>query len=296
MTRPPVGTIGILALAAALVAALAMGAVPASAAPVVPAQLNAADMTLLNGVRLAGLWEIPAGQMAAERGSLPQIRKIGASIAAQHVQLDQLVVDAANKLGASIPATPTAEQQGWLGEMQKATGARFDQIFVDRLRAAHGKIFPVIGAVRAGTRDPVIRKLADQATIFVMNHMKMLESTGIVRYDKLAPAALPAAQDTSTWALARANAGSGSPLNSALLWIVLTVGLGLATVVTVRVAGGRGAQRYRAVERRQLTEQGADRRIPRQGGQARASSGRLRWTGRCRPRSRTYPRRGDDEE
>ncbi|MEK8109355.1 hypothetical protein NKG94_41275 [Micromonospora sp. M12] len=57
-------------------------------------------------------------------------------------------------MGASIPSEPTAEQKGWLAEMQKASGARFDQIFVTRLRVAHGKIFPVIGAVRASTGTP----------------------------------------------------------------------------------------------------------------------------------------------
>lgn len=98
-------------------------------------QLNAADMTLLNGVRLAGLWEMPAGQMAAEKGQSAKVREIGAGIASEHQKLDQLVVDAANKLGATIPSEPTAEQKGWLAEMQKASGARFDQIFVTRLRS-----------------------------------------------------------------------------------------------------------------------------------------------------------------
>ncbi|MEE3918548.1 hypothetical protein V2I01_08455 [Micromonospora sp. BRA006-A] len=47
-----------------------IGVVPgtAQAAPNPGVQMNAADMTLLNGVRLAGLWEMPAGQMAAEKG------------------------------------------------------------------------------------------------------------------------------------------------------------------------------------------------------------------------------------
>jgi hypothetical protein len=79
-------------------------------------------------------------------------------------------VEAANKLGATIPADPTAEQKGWLTEMQNASGARFDQIFVTRLRVAHGKIFPVIGAVRASTRDATIRRLADDANRFVLHH------------------------------------------------------------------------------------------------------------------------------
>src|SRR5690349_18396535 len=95
-----------LAAAAFALALVALVPAPASAAPS-PTQLNAADMTLLNGVRQAGLWEIPAGQMAAQKGKSEKVRQVGQMIADQHVQLDQLVVDAANKLGTTIPSTPT---------------------------------------------------------------------------------------------------------------------------------------------------------------------------------------------
>jgi predicted outer membrane protein len=224
---------------AVLLTALFVMPAPAQAGPISPTQLNAADMLLFNGVRQAGLWEIPAGQMAADRGSGDKVRTVGTMIAEQHVQLDQLVVDAANELGATIPATPTAEQQGWLTEMQNASGARFDQIFVTRLRAAHGKIFPVIGAVRSSTRNPVVRKLADQANVFVMNHMQMLESTGLVQYEKLPPAALPPAQDTSGLAIAEANTSIAPPFSMVTLWVVVLLAVGLGGITVLRVVRGR---------------------------------------------------------
>ncbi|SNY25686.1 DUF4142 domain-containing protein [Paractinoplanes atraurantiacus] len=223
------------ALTAVLAGLFILAPVPAEAAPSVPTQLNAADMMLLNGVRQAGLWEIPAGQMAAQKGNGGKVRQVGQMIADQHVRLDQLVVDAANKLGATIPSTPTAEQQGWLTEMQNNKGVQFDQTFVTRLRAAHGKIFPVIGAVRASTRNPVVRKLADDANIFVMNHMKMLESTGLVQYEKLPPAALPPAQDVSKIGIAAANAGVTPPVSPMVLWMMLIGAAGLAGLAAVRV-------------------------------------------------------------
>lgn len=213
--------------------------VPADAAPVGPTQLNAADMTLLNGVRLAGLWEMPAGQMAAQKGTSTRLRQVGQEIAEQHVELDELTVRAANQIGATIPATPTAEQAGWLKEMENAEGIQFDQIFVDRLRAAHGKIFPVIGAVRASTRNPAVRKLADQANMFVMTHMQLLETTGLVRYERLPPAALPPAQDTSGWGIARANAGLAPPVNPAVLWALIGCMVALGTLATTRLIRGR---------------------------------------------------------
>jgi hypothetical protein len=119
--------------------------------------------------------------------------------------------------------------------MQNAKGVQFDQVFVTRLRAAHGKIFPVIGAVRSATRNPVVRKLADQANTFVRNHMEMLESTGLVQYDQLPPAAMPPAEDLSAMGLATANAGVTPPVSPVVLWSLLLVMVTVGSVVTFRL-------------------------------------------------------------
>ena len=66
--------------------------------------------------------------------------------------------------------------------MEAANATTFDQIYVDRLRAAHGKIFPAIATIRASTRNDSVRQLAQQANQFVMTHMTLLESSGIVDY------------------------------------------------------------------------------------------------------------------
>ncbi|MFG3557528.1 DUF4142 domain-containing protein [Micromonospora sp. NPDC047557] len=207
----------------------------AIAAPAGGRQLNAADMTLLNGVRLAGLWEMPAGQMAAEKGQSAKVREIGAGIAGEHQRLDELVVEAANKLGATIPSEPTAQQKGWLQEMKDASGARFDQIFVTRLRVAHGSILPVISAVRASTRDATVRKLCEEATGFVTHHMQMLESTGLVRWPELPPAALPAPGKDGLLAAAGANAGPQVGVSSTVVWLVFLAALGTGGIATYRM-------------------------------------------------------------
>ncbi|NLU77015.1 DUF4142 domain-containing protein [Micromonospora sp. HNM0581] len=217
-----------------LVAALVTMPGVAVAAPAAQ-QLAAADQALLDGVRLAGLWEMPAGQMAAEKGQSQVVREVGAEIARQHEELDRITVDAANKLGAVVPNSPTAEQQGWLTEMKDSNGARFDQIFVTRLRVAHGKIFPVIGAVRASTRNEVIRDLANSANSFVGDHMRMLEATGLVRYAELPPAALPAPGNDGLLAAASANTGPQIGVSNTLIWAIFIGALGTGGFLTYRM-------------------------------------------------------------
>ena len=200
--------------------------------------MGPAGRDLLQKVALAGLWEGPAGRMGLDKSANPKVREAGRHLIEGHADLDRRTVELARTLNVQLPTQPNESQQGWLNEMQQSTGPRFDQIFVDRLRAAHGKIFPVIGAVRSGTRNPVIRKLADEANVFVMGHMQMLESTGLVRYDRLAPPALPAAQDTSMYALAQANTGGG-PTSPGLLWAVLAGTLALAGLTSYRILARR---------------------------------------------------------
>ncbi|GAA2659006.1 DUF4142 domain-containing protein [Paractinoplanes durhamensis] len=157
-----------------------------------------ADIDFVIKVRLAGLWEIPAGEMAQKQSKDPRIQQIGKSIAAQHVVLDKLDRAAAAKLKIKLPNQPNKDQQGWLGEMRDAQGEDFDQIYVDRLRAAHGKIFPAIATIRTSTRNDTVRKLAQQANQFVMTHLTLLESSGIVDYAALPTAPAPAAATTTS--------------------------------------------------------------------------------------------------
>ncbi|GAA4459020.1 DUF4142 domain-containing protein [Phytohabitans houttuyneae] len=231
--------------AAAVLAGLAIGTLATFAMPMAAAQaapdtpLTAADKNLLSAVRLAGLWEMPAGNMAAEKGGRVRVRQVGAEISKQHSQLDRLVVDAANKLNYRLPDEPNSDQQKWLAEMEEAkAGADFDQIFVDRLRAAHGKVFPVIAGVRTGTRNDVVRKLAQDANGFVLTHLTLLESTGLVKYSELPlPPEPPQANQAAgsgilSGAEARAQIGGVDP---AVIWVVLLAALIAGGATTFRL-------------------------------------------------------------
>ncbi|WP_328472294.1 DUF4142 domain-containing protein [Actinoplanes sp. NBC_00393] len=203
--------------------------------------ISDADRDFVIKVRLAGLWEIPAGEMAQDKSNSARIKKIGRSIADQHEELDLLTRNAAKKLDIALPNEPNKDQQGWLAEMEESQGPEFDDVYIDRLRAAHGKIFPAIATIRASTRNDTVRKLAQQANQFVMTHMTLLESSGIVDYAGLPTAPPPGAATAQAQArvVPAAEESSTSGTNVPLILAALGGGLAAGVVATRQLVGNR---------------------------------------------------------
>ncbi|MFJ9885239.1 DUF4142 domain-containing protein [Streptomyces sp. NPDC091287] len=148
--------------------------------------LSATDRDFLVKVRLAGLWELPAGQQAIERAPSEATKAAGDHLVVGHTDLDRRARDVAAKLGVELPNQPTAQQQAWLRELTAASGDAYERKFANILRAAHGKVFGLIGQVRHTTRNALIRQLASDANQTVLDHITMLEATGFVDFDALA--------------------------------------------------------------------------------------------------------------
>ncbi|WP_447040644.1 DUF4142 domain-containing protein [Streptomyces sp. DSM 118878] len=155
--------------------------------------LSAADRDLLVKVRLAGLWEIPAGQQAVERAPTEAVKEAGDHLIVGHTDLDERVRSAAAQLGVELPNQPTDQQRGWLDELTEASGETYQRKFANLLRVSHGKVFSVIAQVRDTTRNSLVRQLATDSNQTVLDHITMLEATGLVDFDDIANGAAGAA-------------------------------------------------------------------------------------------------------
>ncbi|MEU8357036.1 DUF4142 domain-containing protein [Nonomuraea sp. NPDC048882] len=141
--------------------------------------LSEADQELVRKVRLASLWEMPIAQDAVQRASITKVREASKTIASQHHTLDRQVREVAAKLEIKLPVKPTTQQQSWMSDISSKSGAQYDATYVKWLRLAHGQIFGLIGAVRGSTQNTLIRRFAEQCNSAVLNHQRLLESTGL---------------------------------------------------------------------------------------------------------------------
>jgi predicted outer membrane protein len=148
--------------------------------------LSELDRGFVTRVRLAGLWEVPAGQQAEEKGTTEAVRTAGRHLVEGHTFLDRRVRDVAGKLGLPLPEAPTAQQKQWLGTLDAARGEDYDRKFAGIPRLADGQIYALAAEVRASTRNSLVRDLADDVSTTVLDHLEALEATGFVDFDALA--------------------------------------------------------------------------------------------------------------
>jgi len=195
--------------------------------------LGPGDRDLLIRVRYAGLWEMPAGQMAAERGADERVREIGGFIAEEHAELDELARAAADELGVALPDQPMAEHQAFLDRMESQSGQDFDLTFVQLLREAHGQVYPLIAYARAGTQNDLVREFAATSEEFIGRHMDYLESTGLVDWFHIAPPPGPAG--TQSRFLGTEPAG----IHPVLIWLILGAAAVAGAITVVRTVRPR---------------------------------------------------------
>nr|WP_107122401.1 DUF4142 domain-containing protein [Streptomyces dysideae] len=159
--------------------------------------LTEADRDFVVKVRAAGLWEYPVGQMASERGTTKAVLTAGRHLVDGHTALDATCRQVAAQLNITLPNQASPQQQGFVATLRADTGRQFDTDLANILRVTHGQIFSTIATVRANTRNTLVRQLADQANDTVLDHITVLEKTGLVNFGQVqvqvtAPPGLPA--------------------------------------------------------------------------------------------------------
>jgi putative membrane protein len=147
--------------------------------------MGPAGRDLLQKVALAGLWEGPAGRTGLEKSANPLVQEASRHLIDGHADLDRRTVELARTLNVQLPTQPNEAQQGWLDEMRAAPARspEFDRVFANRLRAAHGAVYKFLATVRTGTRNTAIRDYAKVCMDTVLDHMTVLEATGMVDFN-----------------------------------------------------------------------------------------------------------------
>ncbi|MEU6403854.1 DUF4142 domain-containing protein [Streptomyces sp. NPDC046985] len=163
--------------------------------------LTESDRDFVVKVRAAGLWEYPVGQMAVKKGTTKAVITAGRHLIDGHAALDASCRKIAPMLNITLPDLASPQQRGFVSTLSADSGKQFDTDLANILRVTHGSIFNTIAKIRSTTKNTLVRALANQANATVLDHITVMENTGLVDFDQVlfqetTPPKLPASDMT----------------------------------------------------------------------------------------------------
>lgn len=163
--------------------------------------LTEGDRDFVVKVRAAGLWEYPLGVIGLQKGQSPAVKTASEHLIDGHAALDTTCRKMAPMLNITLPNVASPQQVAFVNQINAKTGKDFDVDFANILRMTHGSIFNTIAKVRSTTKNTLIRALADQANDTVLDHITVMEKTGLVDFEQTlfqqtTPPKLPASDMT----------------------------------------------------------------------------------------------------
>ncbi|MGW1722496.1 DUF4142 domain-containing protein [Streptomyces sp. NPDC002306] len=146
--------------------------------------LTESDRDFVVKVRAAGLWEYPVGQIGLQKGQSKAVLTASQHLIDGHAALDTTCRKIAPMLNIALPNVASPQQQGFVNQLSADTGKQFDVDFANILRITHGSIFNTVAKIRSTTKNTLVRALADQANNTVLDHITVMEKTGLVDFDQ----------------------------------------------------------------------------------------------------------------
>ncbi|MFG2949196.1 DUF4142 domain-containing protein [Streptomyces adustus] len=146
--------------------------------------LTESDRDFVVKVRAAGLWEYPVGQLGLQKGTTKAVATASQHLIDGHSALDVTCRKIAPMLNIALPNVASPQQQGFVATLNADSGQQFDVDFANILRMTHGSIFNTVAKIRSTTKNTLVRALADQANDTVLDHITVMEKTGLVDFDQ----------------------------------------------------------------------------------------------------------------
>ncbi|MGW2825709.1 DUF4142 domain-containing protein [Streptomyces sp. NPDC001443] len=146
--------------------------------------LTESDRDFVVKVRAAGLWEYPVGQIGLQQGNSKAVITASQHLIDGHAALDTTCRKIAPMLNITLPNIASPQQEGFVNTLKADSGAKFDSDFANILRMTHGSIFNTVAKIRSTTKNTLVRALADQANDTVLDHITVMEKTGLVDFDQ----------------------------------------------------------------------------------------------------------------
>ena len=139
-------------------------------------QVSAADRAFVAMVSQGGMFEVKAGQLAADQGGTQDVKDQGATEAHDHALVGDKLKAAASGAGVEFADGLNAQFQTKLDGLRALSGAAFDAAYLRAMVDIHDKDGAAFAKEAAGGTNPALRQFAVETHRIVVRHLGELHA------------------------------------------------------------------------------------------------------------------------
>ncbi len=157
----------------------------AAAAVLVPTMVAYADGTVSTAdrnfvamVSQGGMFEVKAGQLAADQGSTQDIKDQGFTEAHDHKLVGDKLTSIAASNSLEIAVSLNSEFQKKLDDLKALSGSAFDAAYLTDMKDIHAKDGAAFAKEASSGTNPALRDFATETHRIVVRHIGELKASG----------------------------------------------------------------------------------------------------------------------
>jgi putative membrane protein len=124
----------------------------------------------------AGMAEVAAGKLAAEKATDPQVKEFGSMMVMDHTKANEELMAIAKTKNITLPTAPDEEHQKMAAELEKKSGKDFDKAYVDAMVDGHKKVASMLEDASKNCKDMELMAFATKTLPTVKAHLAKIEA------------------------------------------------------------------------------------------------------------------------
>ena len=153
---------------------------PTSPIGQIQAQQNAAagsmqDKSFVRKALEGGMFEVQAGQLAAQKSSSQDVQQFGQKMVDDHTKMGDALKPIAAQMGVTAPTKLSKKDEASLTKLQGMSGSEFDNAYIKDMVSDHKKDLSDFKAEAGNTQNSDLRQAVQQGGQVISEHLQMAE-------------------------------------------------------------------------------------------------------------------------
>ena len=139
----------------------------------VGSDLTEVDQTFVRNAASANRSQIELGQLAADRGYSPKVRRLGQNIVDEHQQIAGRLQVVAAQQNIALPDEPTLKQRADYDRLSSLSGKRFDRAYVAQVKNDEHQALAIYRYQAKNGVDPELKSIAQSSMPSLRNAQRV---------------------------------------------------------------------------------------------------------------------------